>query len=136
MILNSLLNILKKAIEIDSNRSEGYYNLANAESENNSFSSAITNFETSIKIDPYFANAYNSLGIVQIKKGLPELAIESLKSSRKFKPDFFEVYNLAMALEDKGNLSEAFKYYFKSVLKKPDLRKTWSNNFFTSNPKN
>ena len=76
---NQAASHFRKAIEIDPNYKEAYYNLGNALDDTGDLKGAVENYRRAIEIDPNYSNAYHNLFILMETKGSAGELLEVFK---------------------------------------------------------
>ena len=122
------INSYKKAIRIEPNYIDAYYNLAFALREQGKIEDAVATFKKVISISPKHVDAYNNLAVTLHKQGKLEEAIKAFKKAIAIKPDYAEAYfNIASTFEEQGDLEQAVISYSKSISLKPDYADAYFN---------
>tara|TARA_Y100000590_G_scaffold370707_1_gene432700 strand:- start:2953 stop:5133 length:2181 start_codon:yes stop_codon:yes gene_type:complete len=117
-----------KAIKINGNYIDAYYNRGNAFFELKKFDLAIESFDKAIQIKPDYAEAYNNRGNALHELQKMELSIESFDKAIQVKPDYVEAYyNRGNALKDLKKFHEAIKSYNKAIQVKSDYFYAYNN---------
>jgi tetratricopeptide (TPR) repeat protein len=114
------LGIFNEAVELDQNRAEFYYHIANIQTLEGNLKAAFMSYAKVIEFDSDFAPAYNNLGIVYFESCEYNKAVNILrqgvnlaKSNSKFH------FNYAIALTSVNMLSEAARDYEVALELKP-----------------
>lgn len=111
----------KKAITIEPNYVDAYYNLGFALREKGNLEEAVKNFNKVISLNPNYVDAYNNMAVTLEKQGKLEEALKAYKKAIAIKPDYADAhYNMATTLEKQGKLEEAVISYNKAISIKPD----------------
>ncbi|MDA9238681.1 tetratricopeptide repeat protein [Planktomarina sp.] len=118
----------KKAITIEPNYVDAYYNLGFALREKGNLEEAVKNFNKVILLNPNYVDAYNNVAVTLEKQGKLEEAVISYNKAISIKPDYADAYfNMASTLEAQGKLEEAIGAYKKTLDITPDYSAAWSN---------
>lgn len=105
-------NAYLRAIGIQPDFPEAFFNLANLLRMEGREHVAETSYLTCIKQDPTFVAAWISLASLQEAQGRIQEAIVSLETATRISPTFADAFfNLAACLEKTGNQMEANKYW-------------------------
>lgn len=106
---NSIKNFVK-AIKINPNYSQAFYNMAIVLKEYGNKESAIDCFKKAIKINPSYIGAYYQLGNIYFENEKKDLAIETYKNLLKIKPDHTRALHLLNALNGETTDSAPNEY--------------------------
>ena len=118
---DAALKYYKKALEINPDYAEAYYNMGIALKDNGDLDAAIDSYKKALEIKPDYVGAYFNTGNILKDTGDLEAAIDSYKKALEIKPDYAEAYNnIGLTLKDKGDLEEAINSYKKALEIKPD----------------
>lgn len=118
----------KKAIDINPELSEAYYNLGVAYSKKEEIETAVTYYEKAIAIDPEFTEAYYGLGFLYFKGGEFQTAIIYYKKAIAIDSEFIEVYiNLANVYSIKGEIETAISYLKEAIVINPEYADAYIN---------
>ena len=90
MQFEDAINSYKKAIKINPDYAEAYYNMGIAQKDKGDLEEAIESYKQALKIKPDHAEAYNNIGITLEDNGDLEGAIDSYKQAIKINSDFAE----------------------------------------------
>jgi len=103
------VRLYTKAIEIDPNFADAYFNRGLAYADMQNYTQAIKDYTKAIEINPDYAEAYYNRGntYAQIKEH--SLAISDLTKAIEINPNYAEAYN------NRGNTYFDIKEYFKSI---------------------
>ena len=124
----------RKAIGINPNYAEGYYNMGNAAKAKGSQSIAIENYNQAIKIKPDYVEAHYNMGNTYSNIGDLDAAIESYRKVLEIKPDDVEATNnIGNCLKEKGDLEGAIESYKRAIKIKPDYAEAYYNMGVTYN---
>ena len=111
---NQAASHFRKAIEIDPNYKEAYYNLGNALDDTGDLKGAVENYRRAIEIDPKLKEAYYNLGSALDDTGDLKGAVENYRRSIEIDPKLKEAYNnifiLMKAKGSAGELLEVVKF--------------------------
>lgn len=106
-----------KAIKINSNYTEAYNNMGNAQNELGDSDEARKSYIKALEIDPTFYKAHFNVGVLNRDKSDNLTAIKNFQEALKFAPNFLEAHlNLGNAYKENGNFKDAIKVY-KKVLR-------------------
>ena len=101
----------KKAIELNPNYAEGYYNLGVTLRDLGRLKHSKDNYEKAITLKPNYSEAYNNLGVVFRELGKLEESENSYKKAIKLNPDFADAYNnLSFTFLLKNDFENAYKF--------------------------
>jgi tetratricopeptide (TPR) repeat protein len=118
----------KKAIEIDPNIAEAYYNYANLFEKLGRKLEAAEHYKKAIEIDPKYAWAHCNYGVLLVELDRKTEAEEHYKKAIAFDPkDALAHYNYANLLKELNRKTEAEEYYKKAIELDPKLAITHSN---------
>jgi D-alanyl-D-alanine carboxypeptidase len=94
----------QKAISIDPDKADAYFNMGNVYSDQKNYSQAISAYQKAISIDPDYADAYYNMGVAYAEQGKYSAAITAFQQAISIKPDFAEAYyNMGFAYYGLGN---------------------------------
>jgi tetratricopeptide (TPR) repeat protein len=126
--LTDAITSYKKAIAIEPNYVDAYYNLGFALREQGDLEEAIKNFNKVISLNPNYVDAYNNMAATLEKQGKLEEALKAYKKAVAIKPDYADAYyNMASTLEKQGKLEDAVMSYTKAISIKPDYADAYFN---------
>ena len=115
----------KKAIEINPNYANAYYNRGNAYYKLGDFCSAIKDFDKVIELAPQDADAYSIRGLAYAKLGDYQMAIKDCDEAIKINPNNASVYyDKACLFSIMGNELQACDYLHQAIEKG---YKDWKN---------
>jgi predicted O-linked N-acetylglucosamine transferase (SPINDLY family) len=110
------INLINKAININSNHPSLYNNLGAIYKEIEEYDQAIKNFEKAIRLNPNYAEAYNNLGIIFKKKNQYKEAYNNYKIAIKINPNYAEAYNnLGLLFAETKNFKESIVNLSKAI---------------------
>ena len=93
-------NLFIKVVNLNSNYTDGHYNLANIYNKLDETEKAIESYNKVIELDINYFKAHNNLGNIYRKKGLNKKAIECYLSTLEINSNYkVAYYNLAGALQ-------------------------------------
>ncbi len=125
---DELLELLKKALQLNPNYPEAHYNLGNALKDKGDLSAAITSYNTALQLKPNYPEAHNNLGNVLKDKGDLSAAIASYNTALQLNPSFPDAHNnLGNALQDKGDLTAAIASYNAALQLNPNFSDAHNN---------
>ena len=110
----------QKAIQIQPNRWDIYYNLGIISLKQQQYKKAVDNFQQSILLQPNYANAHNNLGKAFLKLNLVDNAVQSFIKAiniDKNNPHFY--FDLGEGLIQKQLIAQALECFRQSVKLKP-----------------
>ncbi len=117
------LNIYDKAIQINDNSPETYFNKGAILQRLGNSNEARINYEKAISIKSDFLNAYFNLGLVYQNLQDNKKAIENYQKAIDLKADFHEAIGaIGTAFQAQGELEEAIEYYKKALNIQSDAR--------------
>ena len=126
--LTDAITSYKKAIAIEPNYVDAYYNLGFALREKGNLEEAVKNFNKVISLNPNYVDAYNNMAATLEKQGKLEEALKAYKKAVAIKPDYADAYyNMASTLEKQGKLEDAVMSYTKAISIKPDYADAYFN---------
>ena len=110
-----------KALAINPDYADAYYNMGNALQDQGNLEEAILSYGKALAIKPDYAGAYYNIGVALQEQDNLEEAIEAYSKALAIKPDYADAHNnMGYALKEQGNLEEAIEAYGKAVSLKPD----------------
>jgi tetratricopeptide (TPR) repeat protein len=111
-----------RAISIEPNFIEAYFNLAKALNSLEKYEEAISNYSMSISLNSNYADAYNNRGVVYLKNlKEPEKALSDFKIYLKIIPNAWNgFYNTAQCYSELEEYEEAIKNYDRALELNPD----------------
>ena len=126
--LTLAVELIGKAIEINSMNAEAWYNRGNAFQELKRVEEAVASYDGAIAIKPDYAEAYYNRGnALQALKRVEE-AIASYDRAIEIKPDFVEAHsNRGGALQALKRAGEAVSSYDRAIEIKPDYAEAYYN---------
>jgi TPR repeat/Tetratricopeptide repeat len=90
--LESAIEDYNKALDINPQDAEAYYNRGNAKYNQGDLETAIEDYNKAIDINPKYANAYNNRGDAKSKQGDLDSAIEDYNKAIDINPTFPEAF--------------------------------------------
>lgn len=106
--MQQALSAFKKAISINPESYESYYNLGLIYEKLGEIDEAIGSFEKAIKINPNLRQAYNMMGVIYFLKKDMKKAVKYYKDALKInEKDPFIYYNLGLALAEEHLVKDA-----------------------------
>ena len=119
--LDKAVDAFKKALSIQPNNADAYYNLGNVLHKQGKLEEAVEAYKKLISIKPDNAEAYLNIGNVLHEQGKLEEAVSNYNKAISIKPEYADAYNnLGNALKNQGKLEEAIEAYNKVLSIKPD----------------
>lgn len=114
---------LKKAVQLDTNYVEAYFNLASCQAALGDFRESEKNYRRSLALDPTFKNSYVSLSALLGKDKRFDEVLELNKAALEKGYDGEEIYiNIGNAYYLQGDTLQAVPYLEKAIGKNPDNR--------------
>lgn len=117
-----------KALQINPNYADAYYNLGNLFNELKQFKEAEAPYRQALRIKPDYAEAYNNLGVIlnEIKR-FPE-ARAAYRKALRLKPDYPEAHNnLGVVLNTMQAFEEAEVAFRQAIILRPDYADPFKN---------
>lgn len=125
---NSLaIEYIKKAITINSNYTDSYYNLALAYEAKSLIDEAIKCYEKVIELNPTHLISYNSLGNIYEQKENFDKAIEYYKKVIGLSPNFKTYNNLGNIYKELRDFNKAIYYFELSMKFNPNIAEIYYN---------
>jgi tetratricopeptide (TPR) repeat protein len=122
------VDALSRALEINPNFVEAYYNRSIALNELGLLQEALVGYDKAISINSNYADAHFNRGNVLNELGRLEEALESYDKAISIKADYAEAYsNRGIALQRCERLEEALADYDKAISIKADYAEAYSN---------
>lgn len=126
--INKSLNAGQKALQLNPNDSEIFYNVGNTLKQLNKLDEALVYYENAIRLNPNYIEAYNNLAITQKEKNNLKESINIYYKLIEIDPNYAEAYNnLGIVLKDSYKLKEAKKNYEKAIKLKPNYAEAYNN---------
>lgn len=126
--LDSAVKNFKKAIEINSDNSKAYYNLAGTFFELGKLDESIKSYELSLSIDPNYAEAHNNLGNVFRQLGQFDDAYNCYKKASELDQSYAEAfYSASLVLQSLGRYENMIEYLEKLLVLKPNFFEGYNN---------
>ena len=118
----------KKAIAVNPNRPEVFYNLGLSFHGNGNLEKSIESYKKAIQLKPDYAEAYCNLGMSFFKKGDLGESIKNYIKVIKINPtDYGAYYNLGNLYQTNENFSLAIDNYNRAIDIKPDCAEVYYN---------
>ena len=122
------LDAYRKAIAINSDYADAYYNMGNALKKMGHFDKAILAYENAISRAPEDAEALNNMGIAFQEKGDSDYAIKLYRKALDIDPNYAQAYNnIGNVLQIKGEFANAIAAYDKAIATNPSYVEAHSN---------
>ena len=118
----------KKALAINPNFAEAYYNLGNAYSAKGQTEESIAAYKRALAIDPNLVEALNNLGLVYEDKGMLDDAILEYQKALTINHEYSKAAaNLSAAYSKKGSFDDSLSSYQKVLATNPSDAKAYFN---------
>ena len=118
----------QKALTIEPNYAEAFFNLGISLQEQGKLEKAIDSFKRALAIQPNNAEACNNMGVTLQANGKLEEAIDAYKNALTIKANYSDAYyNMGNALKKQGKFEEAIEAYKKVFAVKPDSAEAYNN---------
>jgi tetratricopeptide (TPR) repeat protein len=115
----------KKAIEIDPNYKDAYYNLGNCYQENDE---AIIHYKKVLELDSNYKEAYYNLGICYQETKNNDEAIIHYKNAIELDSNYKKAYNnLGNCYQETNNYYEAMIHYKQTIEIDPNYKEAYNN---------
>jgi predicted O-linked N-acetylglucosamine transferase (SPINDLY family) len=112
--------LIGKAIEINPNSSQAYFNLGNALQELKRLDEALMNYDKAIALKPDYADAFNNRANTLLSLNRLDEALMSYDKAIAFKPDFANAFiNRGNVLKKLNSLDDSLTSYDKALALKP-----------------
>jgi predicted O-linked N-acetylglucosamine transferase (SPINDLY family) len=122
------VDLIGKAISINSNNPAAYSNQGAALKELGQLQAAIASYDKAISLQPNYAEAYNNKGVALAELKQFSVAVTSYDKAISLKPDYAEAhYNRGVALTELGQISDAVASYDKAISLEPDSSEAYNN---------
>ena len=122
------LNSYNRAIELNPDIAEAYFNRGNAKRELGQYEDAIADFNNSIQLQPDMADAYSNRGNVKGRLGRHEDAITDFVKAIQLDPDMAEAYsNRGIVKRRLGRHEDAITDYDRAIQLNPDMAEAYFN---------
>jgi tetratricopeptide (TPR) repeat protein len=132
--LDRSVEAYEKAITIEPDYAEAFYNMGNALRQQVKLDEAIGAYEKATAFKSNYAEAYHNMGTALQDLGKLDEAIAAYKKAIGIKPDYAEVlYNMGNAFRQQGKRDEAIVAYSKAIAMKPDYAEAYHNMGATHN---
>ena len=106
------IDLITRAIEIDSNNAPFFLNLGSALQEQGRLEESIQAYHKAIEIQPNYAAVYYNLGNVLQEQRRLEESIQAYHKAIEIQPNYAEAYNnLGLALLLKGDFEQGWREY-------------------------
>lgn len=121
------LEYFKKALNLNPNYDDAYFNIANSYGELGDYLNSEENYKRAIECNSSFYEAYNNLGVLQRNAGEIDKSIKSFSSAVNINTDFFEGFNnLGISLQLINYHDDAIKCFTRAT----ELNKNFTEAFF------
>ncbi len=119
---NKMIELLKRALEIEPNYPQAHYNLGIALQEKGQLRAAIASYEKALKLRPQYPEALFSLGNAYKQAGDLDSAISFYLKALNHQPNSPDVlYNLGNALKRKEDFNGAISSYQRALKLNPNF---------------
>jgi tetratricopeptide (TPR) repeat protein len=126
--LDASVKAYKKALFINPDYTDVYYNMGIALKAQGKLEDAIKAYNKALSIKPNYADAYNNMGNALQEQGKLEEAIEAYNKAISIKLDYVDAfYNMGNALKVQGKFDEAIVFYNKVLAINPDYIGAYNN---------
>ena len=116
------LTYYDKAIKLNPQFYDVYYNRGNAKTKLGDDLGAIADYEETLRINPYYANAHYNLGNALARQGNMTEAVVQFEEAVRIRPRSAEYQNnLGYVLALLGKEDEAITHFREAIALKPDL---------------
>ena len=117
-----------KAIALDPEDAEAFYNRGLAYDKKGEFDLAIQDFDQAIALNPEDAKAFYNRGVAYNKKGEFDRAIEDFNQAIALNPEYAKAfYNRGLAYIDKGEFDRAIEDFDQAIALNPEDAKAFNN---------
>jgi len=126
--IESAINSFEKAIALNPNYVEAYYNLGAAYQQIHKLENAAESYEKAISLKHAYPEAHNNLGIIMLELKQLDMAVKSLEWAVAYNSDYAEAYNnLGAVYQEFNEFNEAIKQYKKAVTINPRFAQAFNN---------
>ena len=126
--LDEAIAAYTKALSINPNYVEAYYNMGVTLRQQGKLDEAIEAYAKALSINPNYAGACYNMGNALKDQGRLDGAIEAYAKVLAIKPDYADAYNnMGNALRDQGKLEKALDAYNKALSIKPNYAEAYNN---------
>ena len=126
------IDLITRAIEIDSNQAPFFLNLGSALQEQGRLEESIQAYHKAIEIQPNYAAAYYNLGNVLQEQRRLEESIQAYHKAIEIQPNYPKVYsNLGNSLQAQGRIVDAMNSFRQSLIINPNFIEGHSNLIFS-----
>ena len=126
--MQEMITLLKRAIAINPNYAEAYFNLGIGLKKQGNLQAAIDAYRQALVINPNYAEAYNNLGITLQGHGDLQAAIDAYRQALAINPNHPEAYlNLGVGLKEQGNLQAAIDAFRQALVIKTNYPDAYYN---------
>jgi tetratricopeptide (TPR) repeat protein len=114
--LDQAISYFTKAIKINPDYVEAYFNRGNVYDSKGQYDQAIKDFNKILEINPNYVKAYQDLGIAHTEKGQYDQAISYFTKAIKINPNYAEAYfSRGITYSRKGNYNQAVTDFTKTL---------------------
>ena len=126
--LDGAISWYTKAIQIDPDFTEAYYNLGVALQLSNRWDEAISSYQAVIELKPDHRDAYHNLGNAYKEAGKSANAMECYQKALDLDPAFANAHNsVGTLLQEKGEIDKAIESYKKATEYNADFHEAYFN---------
>jgi protein O-mannosyl-transferase len=126
--INTGIQHLNKALQINPDIPEGHYGLGYALASLGKFDEAMRHLNLAIKIKPDLGEAYLSMGNVLAEIGKPKEAIQNYSKALGLRPNLEEAHNnLGEVLIKQNKFKEGKAHFIKAIMINPNFADAYNN---------
>ena len=130
MLKNAEINF-RKAIDINKNYPEGYFNLANVLNILNRKHEAHTFYLEAIRLNPNYFEAIINMGVTLLEIKEYSKSVAYFKKAIELKPSFYITYNyLGNSYIEMGKVDKAIRVLCQAIEKKSSYEEAWNNIYY------
>ena len=130
MLKNAEINF-RKAIYINKNYPEGYFNLANVLNILNRKHEAYTFYLETIRLNPNYFEAIINMGVTLLEIKEYSKSVAYFKKAIELKPSFYITYNyLGNSYIEMGKVDKAIRVLCQAIEKKSSYEEAWNNIYY------
>ena len=121
------IDIYNRAIRLNPNLAESYYNRGNAYADLGQYQKAIADHNQAIRLNPKNADVYNNRGTIYEELGQYQKAIEDYDKAIRLKPGYITYFNRGNSYSRIGQYQRAVEDFSQAISMKPDFADAYSN---------